>query len=95
MKVQDMMTGDVQCCGLDTNLAAAATTMWDSDCGALPVLNVQGHTAGGETYLPSGQLDVRLLKAIEEAGIPFERGLPACASPFASEQQVPTFLPHA
>lgn len=31
------------------------------------------HAASGETYLPFGQLDVRLLKAIKEAGIPFER----------------------
>jgi CBS domain-containing protein len=43
MKVQDIMTSDVQCCGPDTNLAAAAKMMWDSDCGALPVLNVEGH----------------------------------------------------
>jgi CBS domain-containing protein len=42
MKVQDIMTSDVQCCGPDTNLAAAAKMMWDSDCGALPVLNVRG-----------------------------------------------------
>ena len=42
MKVQDIMTSDVHCCGPDTNLAAAAKMMWDSDCGALPVLNVQG-----------------------------------------------------
>lgn len=42
MKVQDIMTSDVQCCGPDTNLASAAKMMWDSDCGALPVLNVQG-----------------------------------------------------
>ena len=42
MKVQDIMTSDVQCCGPDTNLAAAAKMMWDNDCGALPVLNVQG-----------------------------------------------------
>ena len=34
------------------------------------------HTASGETYLPFGQLDARLLKAIEEAGVPFERGWP-------------------
>jgi hydroxymethylpyrimidine pyrophosphatase-like HAD family hydrolase len=38
------------------------------------------HTASGETYLPFGQLDTRLLKAIEEAGIPFERGLAIAAS---------------
>jgi CBS domain-containing protein len=42
MEVQDIMTSDVQCCGPDTNLAAAAKMMWDSDCGTLPVLNVQG-----------------------------------------------------
>ena len=38
------------------------------------------HTASGETYLPFGQLDTRLLKAIEEAGIPFERGLAIAAT---------------
>jgi len=46
MKVQDIMTSDVQCCSPDTNLAAAAKMMWDSDCGALPVLNVEGQVMG-------------------------------------------------
>jgi len=46
MKIQDLMTSDVQCCGPDTNLATAAKMMWDSDCGALPVLNVEGHVTG-------------------------------------------------
>ena len=46
MKIQDLMTSDVQCCGPDTNLATAAKMMWDSDCGALPVLNVEGHVMG-------------------------------------------------
>ena len=46
MNVQDIMTSDVQCCGPDTNLAAAAKMMWDSDCGALPVLNAQGRVMG-------------------------------------------------
>ena len=46
MKVEDIMTRDVQCCGPDTNLAAAAKMMWDSDCGALPILNVQGQVMG-------------------------------------------------
>jgi CBS domain-containing protein len=46
MTVQDIMTSDVQCCGPDTNLAEAAKMMWDSDCGALPVLNVQGRVVG-------------------------------------------------
>ena len=44
------------------------------------------HTASGETYLPFGQLDTRLLKAIEEAGIPFERGL-AIAATWAPHDQ--------
>ena len=46
MNVQDIMISDAQCCGPDTNLAAAAKMMWDSDCGALPVLNVNGHVMG-------------------------------------------------
>lgn len=46
MNVQDIMTSDVRCCGPDTNLAAAAKMMWDSDCGALPVLNAQGRVMG-------------------------------------------------
>ena len=41
---------------------------------------VLSHTASGETYLPFGQLDLRLLKAMEEAGIPFERGLAIAAT---------------
>jgi CBS domain-containing protein len=46
MKVEELMTRDVQCCGPDTNLSGAAKMMWDSDCGALPILNVQGQVMG-------------------------------------------------
>lgn len=46
MNVQDIMTSEVQCCGPDTNLAAAAKMMWDTDCGVLPVLNVEGQVSG-------------------------------------------------
>jgi CBS domain-containing protein len=46
MKVEDIMTREVQCCGPDTNLAKAAKMMWDNDCGALPVLNVEGRVLG-------------------------------------------------
>jgi HAD superfamily hydrolase (TIGR01484 family) len=41
---------------------------------------VLSHTASSETYLPFGQLDARLLKAIEDAGIPFDRGLAIAAT---------------
>lgn len=46
MNVEQIMIRDAQCCGPDTNLSAAAKMMWDSDCGALPVLNVQGQVLG-------------------------------------------------
>ena len=46
MKVEAVMAREVQCCGPHTNLAAAAKMMWDSDCGVLPVLNVEGGVLG-------------------------------------------------
>lgn len=46
MKVKDFMTSPVQCCGPDTNLAAAAGMMWDSDCGILPVCSREGKVIG-------------------------------------------------
>jgi CBS domain-containing protein len=46
MKVKDLMTTPVQCCGPDTNLAAAAGMMWDSDCGILPVVTREGRVIG-------------------------------------------------
>jgi CBS domain-containing protein len=45
MKVRDIMTKDVKCCGLDTNLAAATELMWSIDCGILPVMD-DGKLAG-------------------------------------------------
>jgi CBS domain-containing protein len=46
MKVKDIMTSPVQYCGPDTNLAAAAMKMWDSDCGVLPVVDSEGKVIG-------------------------------------------------
>lgn len=46
MNVQEVMTSDVQSCGLGTNLAAAAILMWDMDCGVLPVVNGEGQVLG-------------------------------------------------
>lgn len=46
MQVRDIMTREAQCCGPETNLAAAAKMMWDSDCGLLPILNVEGQVLG-------------------------------------------------
>jgi CBS domain-containing protein len=46
MNVQEMMTRNVQTCGLDTNLASVAKIMWDTDCGVLPVVNGEGQVLG-------------------------------------------------
>lgn len=41
---------------------------------------VMAHAASGEIYLPFGQLDPQLIKAFDEAGIPYERGLGIAAT---------------
>jgi CBS domain-containing protein len=46
MKVQDVMTSEVKSCRPETNLAAAAVMMLDSDCGALPVVNDENKLIG-------------------------------------------------
>jgi CBS domain-containing protein len=46
VKIQEVMTSDVQFCGPDTNLASTAKLMWDTDCGVLPVLNAEGRMLG-------------------------------------------------
>lgn len=46
MKVQDVMTYDVQTCRPETNLAEAAMQMWRGDFGALPVVTTAGKVVG-------------------------------------------------
>jgi len=46
MKVQDLMTYNVQTCSPETNLAAVASMMWENDCGALPVVDEQAKPVG-------------------------------------------------
>ena len=38
MKVKEIMTDNPSVCDLNESLAEAAKTMWESDCGVLPVL---------------------------------------------------------
>lgn len=38
MKVKEIMTASPNVCDLNQSLAEAAKTMWDADCGVLPVL---------------------------------------------------------
>ncbi|HLG13055.1 MAG TPA: CBS domain-containing protein [Blastocatellia bacterium] len=46
MKVEDVMTETVICCGPDSNLAEAVALMWKSDCGALPIVGDGGKVIG-------------------------------------------------
>ncbi|HEV7843387.1 MAG TPA: CBS domain-containing protein [Pyrinomonadaceae bacterium] len=39
MKVQDIMTVEVETCGPESDLAAAAVIMWKRDCGSVPVVD--------------------------------------------------------
>ena len=38
MRVKEIMTTDAKGCDLNASLTEAAKTMWENDCGALPVL---------------------------------------------------------
>jgi CBS domain-containing protein len=42
MRVEQLMTRPVQCCGPQETLARAAQLMWDHDCGCLPVCSGDG-----------------------------------------------------
>jgi CBS domain-containing protein len=46
VKISQVMKTDVEVCGLDDNLAAAASRMWDCDLGCLPVLDGAGQVVG-------------------------------------------------
>ncbi len=46
MKVKGIMTEPVQYCAPESNLAAVAKEMWDSDCGVLPIVNHAGEVEG-------------------------------------------------
>ena len=39
MKVRELMTAEPKTCTRDTTLAAAATLLWEGDCGILPVVD--------------------------------------------------------
>lgn len=46
MKVQDIMTANVESCGPDSDLAAAAMIMWKRDCGSVPVVDGERKVVG-------------------------------------------------
>jgi CBS domain-containing protein len=46
MEVREIMTTEVAACAPDTTLAIAAAMMWDTDCGALPVVDGNNKVVG-------------------------------------------------
>jgi CBS domain-containing protein len=46
MKVQDIMTANVESCGPENDLAAAAMIMWKRDCGSVPVIDGERKVVG-------------------------------------------------
>src|SRR3712207_4411459 len=46
MKVKDVMTAGPKACLPETSLAEAAATMWENDCGALPVVGAEDRVVG-------------------------------------------------
>lgn len=46
MRVKDVMTAGARACMPETSLADAAALMWENDCGALPVVDVEDMVVG-------------------------------------------------
>jgi CBS domain-containing protein len=46
MRVKDVMTAGAKACMPETSLADAAALMWENDCGALPVVDVEDKVVG-------------------------------------------------
>ena len=46
MKVKEVMTAGPKACMPETSLSEAAALMWENDCGALPVVNVEDKVVG-------------------------------------------------
>jgi CBS domain-containing protein len=46
MKVKEILTANPKVCTRTTNLAEAASFMWDYDCGILPVVGDEGKVVG-------------------------------------------------
>jgi CBS domain-containing protein len=46
LTVKDVMTTAIAVCRAETNVAEAASLMWENDCGALPVVAASGEVNG-------------------------------------------------
>jgi CBS-domain-containing membrane protein len=46
MKVEEIMSIDLETCCADDTLGRAAQIMWEHDCGAVPVVDAEAHVVG-------------------------------------------------
>ena len=46
MQIREVMTREVKSCRSDTNLAEAATIMWENDCGVVPIVDDENQVLG-------------------------------------------------
>ena len=46
MKIEDIMTSEVQCCSINTSLDEIASKMWQANCGAIPVVDEESRPVG-------------------------------------------------
>ena len=46
MQVREIMATSVSCCGPETDLEQVARTMWNSDCGSIPITDELGRPVG-------------------------------------------------
>jgi CBS domain-containing protein len=46
MKIDELMRREVVSCGIDDSLQEAARSMWEHDCGAIPVVDGVDHVVG-------------------------------------------------
>lgn len=46
MKVEDVMTTEIQCCDKNTSLDQIAAQMWEHNCGAIPVVDENSKPVG-------------------------------------------------
>jgi CBS domain-containing protein len=66
MKVRDIMTVDVQSCTGNTSLTDAAALMWNTGCGAIPVVNARGKIMG---IMTDRDIAMALIKARRPASM--------------------------
>lgn len=81
MNVNEIMTREVATCSPDSTLETVAKTMWERDCGSIPILDEQGTPIGMITdrdIAMAGSLQHRPLWEITTREVTNGRGVFTC-----------------